>query len=204
MNRLIVLGFSVSLSLSAGDPAFAKEAPRGSSDSYPNVVAVLDYSKEGSKGQQEGDDAAADALFRDLDRYDGKVISLKLSIIPKQDRENPGYTLTRIGDSGGEQSKHDDSAPIVCGVTVGDGTVGIVDNFTAIHRLIFQHTQHFHAPTEITIGDRARFPFQAIICTSENYLDKPLTKLVISGHFVVATATIPTANSYLLFPFPGQ
>ncbi len=203
-RRLFALGFSVSLALSAGEQAFAKEAPRGSGDRYPTVVAVLDYSKEGSKGQQEGDDAAADALFRDFDRYDGKVIALKLSIIPRQDRENPGYELTRIGDSGEDKSKHEDSAPIVCGVTVDNGTVGIIDNFTAIHQLSFQHTRHFHAPTEITIGDRARFPFQTIICTSENYLDKPLTKLIITGHFVVSTATIPTANSYLLFPFPGQ
>lgn len=147
MNRLIAgliaQGFSLSLVLSAGGQAFGKEASRGSSDRYPTVVAVLDYSQEKANGQQADDDAAADALFRDLDRM-------------------------------------------------------------TIHRLSFQHTRHMHAPTEITIGDRAHFPFQTIICTSESHLDKPLTKLVISGHFVVSTGAIPTANSYLLFPFPGQ
>src|SRR5688572_19097443 len=70
------------------------------------VTAVLDYSKDRHQ--------AADAFFKALGRHAGKSISLVLEIVPKQDAEAPGYTLTK------DTSGHN----VLCGTS----KYGVVDN----------------------------------------------------------------------------
>src|SRR5829696_2821432 len=157
--------------------AHAKDIPAARSSV---VTAVLDYSKD----RQE----AADAFFKALGRHAGKSISLVLEIVPKQDAGAPGYKLTKDTASGQN---------VLCGTS----NYGVVDNYQSSYRLTFQHPAHFHAPTEIVIGDRSRYPFHGIRCGVENYTTKELTHLHVRGHFVVVEAEIPTANSYTLYPY---
>jgi hypothetical protein len=180
-----------------GDQGVADDSRPAAVAPLPSVTAVLDYSKSGDGG----DDPAADAFFAELDRYAGTAIRLKLTIVPKQDPESPGYRLVRVFDTWGRLPSADLPAEILCGASVEGGMLGIVDNFATVQRLDLQHPRHFHAPTRITVGDRARFPFQSIVCSAEHHTERELTSLILEGYFVVAVADLPTARSYELFPF---
>lgn len=147
------------------------------------VKVVLDYNKPSSR--------AADAFFKALDAHSGKAISLVLEIVPKQDKNDPGFSLAK------DQRGSATSDKILC----GQDNYGVVDNYRSAYRLGFQHPENFHAPTEIMIGERTQYPFHAIRCGTENYTTKELTHLHVSGHFVVMTAGIPTANTYTLYPY---
>ena len=150
------------------------------------VKATFDFSKPSS--------GPADAFFKKLDSAEGRTIYLTLEIIPKQQADALGYTLTRMR-SGAEQS----GDKVVCGGESGDR--GLVDNYRTSYRLTFQHPEHFHAPTEIIIAPRADKPFHEIRCGAEGAGEQKFSRLQVRGHFVVTVASIPTANSYALFPY---
>lgn len=167
--------------LAISTTGFAQETG-GAVGDPATVKAVIDYSETGS--------GEADRFFELLDANTGKVIALELDIIPRQEEGSPGYSLSE--DAEGESVED-----VVC----GSGSVGIIDNFSSVYRLTFQHPDHFHAPAEIVIGDRARYPFQSIRCGAESVGENAFTQLHVAGHFVVATAEIPTAVTYTLYPY---
>lgn len=163
-------------------PSLAKDR-RSAEPGAAKVKAVLNYDKDGA--------AAADTFYKALDAHSGRVIHLTLEIVPRQDAASPGYELSLDPPPAGEAEK------ILC----GNGNYGIVDNYRSTYSLSFQHPDHFHAPAEIKIGNRATHPFQAVWCGVEDYSSKELTHLHLSGDFVVMSADIPTAVSYVLYPY---
>lgn len=85
-------------------------------------------------------------------------------------------------------------------------TFGMVNNYglsPSIRRDIvfqFHHPEHFHAPTEIIIGDQRDFPTHNMSCSYNNYVEGGEVTVKISGHFMINIAEIPTALDYHLTP----
>lgn len=151
-------------------------------EAVPEVSARLDYAKP--------DEPAYEAFFDTVSKLDGKVIFLKLEIVPGQSaEEGGGYTLTLTGS---------DNATIECGK---DEYLGLIDNLKSEYSLNFQHPTHFHAATQIHIGDRTRYPFHSLVCGVEGYTELKRTPLHVSGHFVVQTYEIPTQANVALYPY---
>lgn len=159
-----------------------------SAETPPKIVATLDLARK--------DTAATDAFYTALTKAEREPFYLNLTIKPHQDADEAGYTLnadvpSANGSSGNTGDMH------VC----GDGIWGTIDNFRAVYKLGFRPFEDNHSGVEITIGDRVRFPFHNMICSSEGYTSTKRTPLLIEGHFVVSKANIPTAIIYTLFPF---
>lgn len=150
-------------------------------ETIPEISATLDYAKP--------DEQAYENFFEAVSKHDGKVIHLKLEILPKQGEEPSGYTLTQAGA---------DDATIECGA---EAFVGLIDNLKTDYTLGFQHPTNFHAATQIYIGDRMRFPFQSVVCGAEGTGELLRSHLRVSGHFVVQTYEIPTQANVALFPY---
>lgn len=202
INRISFgLGLGIVFLLPAG--VFSDNHAASAARPIHRVVGVLDYSKPlGTDIQDDEEDLAADNFFAALDERHGEVIDLQLTIVPQQHRERLGYRLVPIQDTWGQRLARDPNAEILCG-SLGENTVlGIIDNFSSVHELAVGHTRHSHADVTLTIGDRARFPFQSIICSSDLYTEQDYTNLVIEGRFVVNVATIPTVVTYRLYPYP--
>ena len=154
----------------------------------PLIEAVLDFSKE----FDEGNDREADKFMSALGTNTGNVIKLKLKIIPDQRKDSFNYSL--ITDQKLPTPDSDD-LKIKC----GQGTYGIVDNYSYNLTVSFHHTANYHNPTTIYLGNRAEFPKISVICGSGNHIEN--TPLYITGHFVVDSAEIPTAIEKVLFPY---
>lgn len=146
------------------------------------ISSVLNFSTSGS--------GAADAFFKQLESNAGKVVQLTLEIIPNQQSDDLGYSLSPERDAS-------QSGMIVC----GDGNYGLIDNQNSGFELSFNHPENKHSPTKINIGDRRSFPFQTVYCGIEDYTSAAFTSLKVSGEFVVFFAEIPTANQIVLFPY---
>ena len=178
--RLLEILAAPSLILIAGIAA-ANAQVRDTTANPPLVRGRLDYSGSGG--------AAADNLFRLLERNAGKVISLNIEIVPNPRGDSPGYSLVNDHSSPGT------SVDFVC----GSDNQGRIDNLRSTYRLSLQHPENFHAPTEIVVGDQLNFPFQSIRCGAEGGRER--TNLHVRGFFVIETAEIPTARSFFLYPY---
>ncbi len=140
------------------------------------------------------DDPAAEAFFTALDKNDGQIVFLDLTIEPDTatDPAEPGYDIVSggYGETGGGHA-------IICG---RDGTLGLVDNLSDTLTVTTRHPHHFHAPVTLIVGDRMRFAHQHIACSAQGYLDNALTPLIVRGYFSIQSGDIPTAREYRLTP----
>lgn len=152
-----------------------------SQDAATPVSAVLDFTA--------GQGQASDDFFGALDANAGKVIRLDLEIIPRQTEDSLGYELRGVTGTA-------EKDPVRCGTAY----TGLVENYRADYDLSFGHTENFHAPITIHVGDRLDFPFNEVRCGAENVGATEFTHLHLTGTFVVAVAPIPTANQYVLYP----
>ncbi len=160
----------------------------GIPNKVPLIKATLDFSKINDQGSSD----EADKFMRALEANTGKVIELKLEIIPTQDKDSLGYSL--VTDQ--TPLNHDsDESKIKC----GNGMYGIIENYSYNVKASFNHTSNYHNPTSIHLGNRAKFPKISVRCGS--HTDKTYTHLYISGHFVVDSTEIPTAIEKVLFPY---
>ena len=78
--------------------------------------------------------------------------------------------------------------------------VGLIDNLNTQYEISLSNEDDHHAPTTIYVGDRLNYPMHSIHCEADMDAEDLSTKLVIQGHFVVATALIPTAQQTILYP----
>ncbi len=157
-------------------------------DELPEIVAVLDLTTTDSN--------ATDAFYAALSKAGRKPFYLKLTLKPNQESDEAGYSLSR--DPLSPKGSPDTSEGAhVC----GNGEWGTIDNFRSAYRLGFKPFEDNHSGVDMTIGDRIRYPFHNMICTTEGYTSVQRTPLLVEGHFVVSIATIPTANIYTLFPY---
>lgn len=146
------------------------------------MSATLNYAIE--------DEAAASAFFRDLGDNAGKVILLDLTIVPRQDEANPGYSLV-----GAFEGKTD--TEVLC----GRDRIGVLDNYRDDWSLSPAYVNGVHATLSLNVGDRRTFPSQELACGLEGYTQHPLTNLHLKGYFAVQSADIPTAVEYVLTPY---
>ncbi|MEP3783200.1 MULTISPECIES: hypothetical protein [Paracoccaceae] len=138
----------------------------------------------------------------DLSHHDGKVVWLELEMLQSDLANSLGYSIEVVSlDALDKQSSlfSGSSSKIVCG-NVENGYVGLVPNARSSYLVSLTSPSDFHSPTEIHIGDRVRFPFHSVYCDDQGVGDLSATKLVLRGHFVVASVAIPTAQTTYLFP----
>ena len=130
----------------------------------------------------------ADAFFAALDKLDGKIVDLDLTLWPSLDGDDPGYGISplRADAEAGTDTGHCEA-----------GNAGFLDNIDQPLLLASKHPAHFHAPIEIIIGARLDFPQQHIAC---EYRADGGNALRIKGRFAVQTVSIPTAIAYRLTP----
>lgn len=147
----------------------------------PKVVSgTVDY-----QNPENSNDA-----FWDLHSLDGEVIWLELALLQNiNEPDGLGFHVDIAGVTKGERA--------VCGVNVD---YGFVENFDATFQINLTSPHDYHAPTTIFVGDRIRFPRQTILCVNEKASENRVGSLVIKGHFIVATTTIPTAQETRLYP----
>lgn len=133
---------------------------------------------------------AVDTLSQMLEANVGKVVRLKLELIPRQD-DMPGYSLQQVG-------KGENEEVVIC----GNEHRGLVDNYSDDYQIEFGHPENFHLSVTLYSGVRKQFPFNIIACGLEDYTSVDRTHLHVDGDFVVSMGDIPTMNQYILAPYP--
>ena len=157
-------------------------------ESAPVITATLHHDAGTDIAKDSPQYRAADEFFSALDKLDGKIVDLDLTIWPSQEGDDPGYGISplRGAAEAGADSGHCET-----------GNAGFLDNIDQPLLLASKHPAHFHAPIEIIIGARLDFPQQHIAC---EYRADGGNALRVKGRFAIQTVSIPTAIAYRLTP----